>query len=68
MPTKEIKPKVKMSALKRKLLKLHPGELKDSESRMILNYINSDPEFAKAWKNSTPETRKNKMKGPLQGY
>lgn len=56
--TKKKKPA--MGALKRKLLKLHPGELKNSEATMIRNYINKDPAFAKAWRNSTPSTKKRK--------
>ena len=37
------KPKSKLGALQRKLLKLHPGELRDSEATMILNHIRKEP-------------------------
>ena len=59
------KSKSKFGALQTKLLKLHPGELRDSEATMILNHIRNDPEFEKAWRNSTPSSKKKKNKGPL---
>ena len=59
------KSKSKFGALQRKLLKLHPGELRDSEATMILNHIRNDPEFEKAWRNATPSSKKKKGKGPL---
>ena len=59
------KSKSKFGALQRKLLKLHPGELRDSEATMILNHIRKSPEFAEAWRNSTPSSKKEKGKGPL---
>jgi hypothetical protein len=52
------KSKSKFGALQRRLLKLHPGELKDSEAKMILNHIRKSPEFEKAWRNSTPLSKK----------
>jgi hypothetical protein len=63
------KSKSKFGALQTKLLKLHPGELRDSEATMILNNIRSDPEFEKAWRNATPSKKKKKNRyNPAEGY
>jgi len=57
MTVKNKKPtlkKAKFGSLKNKLLKQHPGELKNNEAEMLRRYINNDPAFAAAYRNSTP--------------
>ena len=52
-PVKKKKPtpkKAKFGSLKNKLLKQHPGELKNNEAEMLRRYINNDPAFAAAYR------------------
>jgi|TARA_B110000259_G_C13984979_1_gene390076 hypothetical protein len=56
MPVKK-KPAVKkqFSTLKKRLLGMHPSDMRDSELNRLSKYIREDQTFSKAWRAATPK-------------
>ena len=57
---KKKKPAVKkqFSTLKKRLLGMHPSDMRDSELNRLSRYIREDQTFSKAWRASTPTPKK----------
>jgi len=51
------KPK-KFGALQRRLLEMHPNDMRNSDLQLLRVHIKKDPKFATAWRSATPKRYK----------